>query len=181
MTHEAVMRVYYTPDEMQEMSIKQLRTAYAKSILHMSDMQRKLVENMLSGTMTDNEAALKAGYVKMKKDSAGSRARKSKKVVHALHLGREIASRGSKVNGEWIRNQLRELLDKAKNDDDRQTITNVLKEFAKIDGLYATEQVKLLHANHEGGPLDREVQDDEWEMLSKLRHEIREDETETVH
>lgn len=181
MTHASAVRAWYTHEEMQDMSLKDLKAAYGKALIHMSDMQRKLVENMLEGTMSDVEAARKAGYVDRKSQNAGYEARKSKKVVHALYLGREIASRGTEVTGAWLRSQLKDLLERATSDDDRTTITTVLKEFAKVDGLYAAEQVKLLHANHEGGPMDRETSDEEWEMLSALRHEIREEESETVH
>jgi hypothetical protein len=172
MTHEAATRKWLTPEEIIKTDTDTLRIIFSKAQLHMSSMQRDLVNNMLSGKYSDAESARLAGY-STKDTNPGWRARKTKAVVHALSIGREIAARESETSPEWIRGELKELLLKAKESDDFTSITNVLKEFCKISGIYATEQVKLLHANSEGGPLSKEISDEEWQALSALQHELR--------
>ncbi|MDB4522108.1 hypothetical protein N9100_01705 [Gammaproteobacteria bacterium] len=172
MTHEATIRKWLTPEEVIKTPTDELRVAFNKALIHMSSMQRDLVNNMLTGKYSDAESARRAGY-STKTTNPGWEARKTKCVVHALHIGREIAARGAETTPEWIRGELKELLLNAKQAEDFTTITNVLKEFCKISGVYATEQLKVLHANHEGGALSKEISDAEWTALSSLQHELR--------
>ncbi len=164
---------WLTPEQILEATTDELKIVQQNAIFHMSDMQRKYVQYILEGTMTDKEAALKAGY---KKKSASGMVKNTKKVVHALRIGREILSREGEATAEWVRAELRELLAKAKSENDNVTITKVLQEFSKLQGLYAAEQLKLLHSGHDGNALDRQISDDEWEKLAQLQHEVRKDE-----
>lgn len=163
---------WLTPEQILESTTDELKIVQQNAQFHMSDMQRRYVEYILEGTMTDHEAALKAGY---SKGSASGMVKQTKKVIHALRLGREILAREGEATAEWVRAELRELLAKAKAEGDNATITKVLQEFSKLQGLYATEQLKLLHAGHDGNALDREISDDEWMKISMLQHEVRKD------
>lgn len=165
---------WLTPEEILEATTNELKIVQKNAQFHMSDMQRKYVELRLQGDLTDTECALQAGY-KKKNNTPGSMVKRSKKVVHALRLGYEILARESEATAEWVRSELRELLTKAKDEGDNVTITKVLQEFSKLQGLYAAEQMKLLHAGHDGNALDRQISNEEWETLSQLQHEVRKD------
>lgn len=168
-----------TPEELTEFSLPDLKTAYTKAIVELRPQQIKLVEGLVGGK-NNFEAGHAAGYKMTASDSAVRRVLGLPKVIIAMGLSREIASRGAKTTAEWLRKELKELMEEAKADGDRVTVTNCIREFAKIDGLYSEQQLKLMHANHEGGPLNRDVSDDEWRMLSQLHHDVRIDE-ESIH
>lgn len=165
---------WLTPEQILEATTDELKIVQQNAQFHMSDMQRKLVQYMLEGELSDADCARKAGYRNKAKPSSAEY-KKSKKVVHALRIGREILARESEATAEWVRAELRELLVKAKSENDNVTIAKVLQEFSKLQGLYAAEQMKLLHAGHDGNALDRQISDDEWTKLSQLQHEVRND------
>jgi hypothetical protein len=179
MTHEANQRVYLSHEEIVTMDLDELKAHFLKAKLHMSSMQLKLVEGVLEG-LSEQKAAEQAGY-SLKTSNKSWRAMKTKKVQHALAIGREIAQRGAGTTPEWVRTQLKSLYEKARKDDDKQAATKCLQELCRIDGHYAAEAMKLMHSAHDGGPLEREVSEDEWNMLSHLYHNIRDDDEDTVH
>jgi phage terminase small subunit len=168
---------WLTQEEIVKTDIDKLRAVFAKQMGSMSNMARDLVNNMLDG-MTDHEAATKAGY---SNKTTGGRGRRSKKVVHAMALGREIAARGAETTPVYIRQELKAMLEKAKDDDDRTTFIACIKELCRIDGTYAEQQLKLMHAGHDGDALQKDVTDKEFELLSHLYHQMREDEEQITH
>lgn len=169
-----------TPEELTESSLPDLKKAYAKAIIELRPQQIKLVEGLVEGK-TKMDAGRDAGYKLTCNDASVRRVLGLPKVVVALAISREIASRGAKTTATWLRKELKELMEAAKADGDRVTVTNCIREFAKIDGLYSEQQLKLMHANHEGGALNRDINDDEWRLLSQLHHDVRVDEEEAIH
>ena len=169
-----------TPAELTEMNLADLRKNYAEAITVLSPKQLKLIEGMLAGK-PKVVAGKAAGYALHKPDYNVIRALALPYMVKALALGREIASRGAETTAEWLRTELKDLMDKAKEENDSQTVVACAREFAKIDGLYQAEQMKLMHANHEGGPLQRDIDDTEWALLARLHHKIRDGEEYETH
>ncbi len=157
-------------DEVVAASTDELRAALNEAYTHMSDQQHKLVTFMLEGK-PDMEAAELAGY-STRTSNTGWRARKTKKVVAALAIGREIAQRGAETSPEWVRSELKAALERAKAAGDEQNVIACIREFCKIDGIYAEQQMRLLHSGHDGGPLQKDVTDEEWAMLAQLQHNI---------
>jgi len=160
-----------TPEEISTMNQAKLKREYARSLNRLLDKQRKLIEALVAG-QPRKEAAATAGYSVASITQALNRPA----MIDALALGREMVSRTISKTAEWVRSELTELLETAKSEGNLKVVTDTLREFSKLDGLYAVEQVKLLHANHEGGPLTRDISEDEWVMLSTLRHEMRDGE-----
>ena len=161
---------WMTNQEIVTASTDELNAALNEVYSDMSDQQYKLVVNMLEGK-TDAESARLAGY-STRDSNPGWRARKTRKVVFALAVGREIAQRGAETSPEWVRTELKAALLRAKDVGDEATVIACIREFCKIDGIYQEQQMRLLHSASDGGPLQKDVTDAEWKLLAELQHNI---------
>jgi len=114
-------------------------------------------------------AAKKAGY----QPHYGKRLVKKKSVMHCLTLERERIYRETGIDAGWCRAMLIQNIADARAANDYGTVRSSIAELAKMGGYYATDQLRVMHSNHEGGPLADQTDDDLLKLIGRIHHEAR--------
>ena len=114
------------------MTYDEVAEAYSAALDACNSRQRRFVEGLVQGR-SQAESARLAGYARTSACHT-SRMVKNGYVSRALELGRKMASMGASTKAEWVRSELRNIVETAEDNGSR---ISALRELAKIDGHYA--------------------------------------------
>lgn len=160
-----------TPYDIHELDGRDLERQLRLSRDKLTDRQRLLVEGVVSGNPV-RKAAISAGYSNDQSDEqttvSASRTLALDVVALYLSLMREKAARGAEVTAEWLREQLKEVVDMARAAGDHTNMVGACDKLAKIDGRYADVRSQVVHDVRLKSTDD--LTPDEMQVLVALRH-----------